>query len=210
MTCVIKDTSPALDAVIKLLSVLNLTDNDRTVIATKLLSDIGEPRGGACAANTVDLQTSSSLSVDAEPADAKSSAVPKISSSITPTAAPTASVVTVVDNTGLSTAPAAPTIALPSVVTVVDDGDDVYDAIAEGCMLNAYKHVYFNVPLSSDAAQPLYYVTRGRKISVFSGWGNVGPKVLGVSRTIFGRVENIDQGIEALIAAIDAGTAVQV
>ncbi|KAG1818404.1 hypothetical protein EV424DRAFT_1540090 [Suillus variegatus] len=114
------------------------------------------------------------------------------------------------DNAGLSTAPAAPTIALPSVVTVMDDGDDVYDAIAEGCMLNTYKCVYFNVPLSSDATQPLYYVTRGHKISVFSGWGNVGPKVLGVSCTIFARVENIDQGVEALIAAIDAGTAVQV
>ncbi|KAG1729946.1 uncharacterized protein EDB91DRAFT_1252818 [Suillus paluster] len=121
-------------------------------------------------------------------------AVPNTSSSIPPAAAPMASVVT----------------ALPSVVTVVDDDDDVYDAIAEGCMLNAYKCVYFNVPLSSDAAQPLYYVTRGHKISVFLGWGNVGLKVLGVSRTIFGSVENIDQGIEALIAAIDAGTAVQV
>ncbi|KAG1800651.1 hypothetical protein EV424DRAFT_1545618 [Suillus variegatus] len=185
MTCITKDTSPALDAVIKLLSVLNLTDNDRAVLATKVLSDIAEPHGGACAANTIDLQTSSLLSVNAEPADAKSSA-------------------------GLSTAPVAPTIALPSVVTVVDDSDDVYDAIAEGCMLNAYKHVYFNVPLSSDATQPLYYVTRGHKIGVFSGWGNVGPKVLGVSRAIFARVENIDQGVEALIAAIDAGTAVQV
>jgi hypothetical protein len=111
----------------------------------------------------------------------------------------------------------------------VDDGDDVYDAITEGCMLNAYKRVYFNVPLSSDATQPLYYVTRGHKIGVFSGWyvfikfvlvmtftylhsgrGNVGPKVLGVSRAIFGRMENIDQGIEALITVIDAGTAVQV
>ncbi|KAG2751547.1 hypothetical protein P692DRAFT_20726964 [Suillus brevipes Sb2] len=77
-------------------------------------------------------------------------------------------------------------------------------------MLNTYKHVYFNVPISSDAANRLYYVTRGRKIGVFSGWGNVGPKVLGVSRAIFGKVENIDQGIEALIAAIDAGTAMRV
>jgi hypothetical protein len=56
------------------------------------------------------------------------------------------------------------------VVTVVDENDDVYDAIAEGCMLNTYKHVYFNVPISSDAANRLYYVTRGRKIGVFSGW----------------------------------------
>jgi hypothetical protein len=45
---------------------------------------------------------------------------------------------------------------------------------------------------------------------VLSGRGNVGPKVLGVSRAIFGKVENIDQGIEALIAAIDAGTAMRV
>ncbi|KAG1732568.1 hypothetical protein EDB19DRAFT_1911960 [Suillus lakei] len=72
MTCVINNTSPALDAIIKLLSVLNLTDNDCTVLATKLLSDIAEPRGGACAANAIDLQISSSLSIDAELADAKS------------------------------------------------------------------------------------------------------------------------------------------
>lgn len=43
-----------------------------------------------------------------------------------------------------------------------------------------------------------------------SGRGNVGPKVLGVSRTIFAKVETIDQGMDALMAAIDAGTAARV
>lgn len=43
-----------------------------------------------------------------------------------------------------------------------------------------------------------------------SGRGNVGPKVLGVSRAIFAKVETIDQGMDALMAAIDAGTAARV
>lgn len=89
--------------------------------------------------------------------DADAIAVPPI----TPTAPPTAPIT-------LAAAP--PTAA--SVVTVVDENDEVYaaDAIAEGCMLNTYKHIYFNVPVSCDAANRLYYVTRGRKIGVFSGW----------------------------------------
>lgn len=64
-------------------------------------------------------------------------------------------------------------VASASVITVVDEGDDyteVQDAIVEGCILNIYKGVYFNIPASSEAAPPLYYITRGRKIGVFSGW----------------------------------------
>ncbi|KAG1792969.1 uncharacterized protein HD556DRAFT_1308993 [Suillus plorans] len=209
MTCVIterKDTSPALDAIIKLLSALNLTDDDRAVLVTSLLNDIAEPHGGGCAPNTVNLPTCSSLGDDPDPADAKSesdlslsttmSAVPNTTSPITLEAPPMVPIT-------LAAAP--PTVA--SVVTVMNENNEVYDAIAEGCMLNTYKHVYFNVTVSSDAVNHLYYITRGRKIGVFSGWGNVGPKVLGVSHAIVGKVENINQGIEALIAAIDAGTA---
>lgn len=42
-----------------------------------------------------------------------------------------------------------------------------------------------------------------------SGMSNVSPNVLGVSRAIFAKVETIDQDIDTLVAAIDAGTAAQ-
>lgn len=61
-------------------------------------------------------------------------------------------------------------VASASAVMVVDEGDDVQDVIAESCVLNIYKGVYFNIPASSEATPPLYYITRGRKIGIFSEW----------------------------------------
>ncbi|KAG1906245.1 uncharacterized protein F5891DRAFT_1182490 [Suillus fuscotomentosus] len=219
MTCIItetKDTSLALDAVVKLLSVLKLTDNDRAVLVTALLSEIAEPHGEARAQDAADSQTGSLFGNDDDEELAATTAgvpdtslattadIPDASSATTATVPDVSSSAAAIDST--------PTIAT-SVVTVVD-GDvssaEVEDAITEGCILNAYKGVHFNIPVSSDATPPLYYVTRGRKIGVFSGWGNVGPKVLGVSRAIFAKAETIDQGIKALMAAIDAGTAARV
>ncbi|KAG2133685.1 uncharacterized protein EDB93DRAFT_1107519 [Suillus bovinus] len=179
-----KDTILALDAVIKLLSVLNLTTNDRTVLANALPSDITEPQGEADAQDTADSPSGSSSGNDKEPAH--------------------------IESTTRAVVDSKPTVTF--VVTVMDkdvDLAEVKDVMAEGCILHTYRHVCFNILVASDAAPPFYYVTRGRKIGVFSGWGNVSPKVLGVSHAIFAKVETIDQGIEALMAAIDAGTAAQ-
>ncbi|KAG2069944.1 hypothetical protein BDR04DRAFT_1118757 [Suillus decipiens] len=204
MTCTIavtKDTSLALDTVIRLLLVLNLTTNDHTVLATALLSDITEPQGEADAQDTTDLPSGSSSGNDKEP--------------------------THIESTTRAVVDSKPTVTF--VVTIMDkdvDLAEVKDAMAEGCILHTYRHVCFNIPVASDAAPPFYYVTSGHKIGVFSGWylffvlvmtlaylvsgrGNVGPKVLGVSHAIFAKVETIDQGIEALMAAINAGTAAQ-
>ncbi|KAG1880058.1 hypothetical protein F4604DRAFT_1679178 [Suillus subluteus] len=217
MTCIItetKDTSLALgarhlffappDTVVKLLSVLNLTDNDRAVLVSALLSDIAKPHGEASAQDAADSQTGSSFgNNDDEDLAATTAAISDAGDATTVTVPDASSSATMV------AADSTPTVAT-SVVTVMDEDDgfsEVEDVIVESCILNAYKGVYFNVPVSSDAAPPLYYVTRGHKISVFSGWGNVSPKVLGVSCTIFAKVKTIDQGIEALTAAIDAGTA---
>ncbi|KIK33265.1 hypothetical protein CY34DRAFT_55060, partial [Suillus luteus UH-Slu-Lm8-n1] len=52
---------------------------------------------------------------------------------------------------------------------------------------------------------PFYYVTRGRYIGIFSGWDATGPKVLGVSRAIYHRVDSIEQGINIVKGAIDRG-----
>ncbi|KAG2108880.1 hypothetical protein DEU56DRAFT_920426 [Suillus clintonianus] len=60
-----------------------------------------------------------------------------------------------------------------------------------------------------DATPPLYYVTRGRYIGIFSGWDATGPKVLGVSRAIYHKVDSIEQGINIVKGAIDRGDASQ-
>ncbi|KAG2109147.1 hypothetical protein DEU56DRAFT_762469 [Suillus clintonianus] len=63
--------------------------------------------------------------------------------------------------------------------------------------------------LPIDATPPLYYVTRGRYIGIFSGWDATGPKVLGVSRAIYHKVDSIEQGINIVKGAIDRGDASQ-
>ncbi|KAG1844883.1 hypothetical protein C8R48DRAFT_678310 [Suillus tomentosus] len=57
---------------------------------------------------------------------------------------------------------------------------------------------------------PLYYITRGRYIGVFSGWDATGPKVLGVSRAIYHKVESVEQGAGIVRGAIERGEAAQV
>ncbi|KAG1726127.1 hypothetical protein EDD22DRAFT_850524 [Suillus occidentalis] len=202
------------------------------VLATTLLSDIPEPCGEGSAQDAADSPPESSSGhddveepshIDPVPTESLSaitsdvpctpSANPETVASVSDTSPSAASVPDVSPSATVAAVDLTLNVASASVVTVVDEGDDyteVQDAIAEGCVLNIYKGVYFNIPASSDAAPPLYYITRGRKIGVFSGWGNVGPKVLGVSRAIFAKVETIDQGMDALMAAIDAGTAARV
>ena len=59
------------------------------------------------------------------------------------------------------------------IVTVVDDVDhyaEVDAAITKGSILDSYMSVYFNVPVDPNPKDKVYYITRGRKIGVFSGW----------------------------------------
>lgn len=63
-----------------------------------------------------------------------------------------------------------PTVTSSVVMDKDIDLAEMKDAMAEGCILHTYRRVYFNVLVASDAALPYYYVTRGRKIGVFSGW----------------------------------------
>ncbi|KAG2743085.1 hypothetical protein P692DRAFT_20747339, partial [Suillus brevipes Sb2] len=73
-----------------------------------------------------------------------------------------------------------------------------------------YNGTYFNVPTNADGQAPLYYVTRGRYIGVFSGWDATGPKVLGISHAIFHKVDSVEKGISVVRGAIDHGDAMQV
>lgn len=132
---------------------------------------------------------------------------------------------------------AAPTLVVPAghVTLFVDyeenDSSDDEDAAAAATalvndsMLIHYRDTYFNVPV--EATPPFYYVTRGRYIGIFSGWwagfseflmssssflpcrDATGPKVLGVSRAIYHRVDSIEQGINIVKGAIDRGDASQ-
>jgi hypothetical protein len=72
--------------------------------------------------------------------------------------------------------PAAPAITTTTSIaptTIIDPTDGYADAdaaLAFGSILNVHKGVYFNVPLAPTDGITVYYVTRGRKIGVFSGW----------------------------------------
>ncbi|KIK34200.1 hypothetical protein CY34DRAFT_98431, partial [Suillus luteus UH-Slu-Lm8-n1] len=72
-----------------------------------------------------------------------------------------------------------------------------------------YNSTYFNLP-ATNAEGPFYCITRGRYIGVFSGWDATGPKVLGVSRGIFHKVDSIEKGMSIMRSAIDRGDAIQV
>ncbi|KAG1735742.1 uncharacterized protein EDB91DRAFT_1250370 [Suillus paluster] len=113
---------------------------------------------------------------------------------------------------------AAPTVVPAGNVTVYvdyeeyDSSDDEDAATAAAALANDstlihYRNTYFNVPV--DATPPLYYVTQGRYIGIFSGWDATGPKVLGVSRAIYHKVDSIEQGINIMKGAIDCGDASQ-
>lgn len=58
-------------------------------------------------------------------------------------------------------------------VTIILDSDDedaanAAQSLADDSTLCSYSGKYFNIPIEDKA--PLYYVTRGRYIGVFSGW----------------------------------------
>ncbi|KAG2739931.1 hypothetical protein P692DRAFT_20881457 [Suillus brevipes Sb2] len=129
-------------------------------------------------------------------------------------------------NVPSTTAPSAiPDVApglvyVPVSVTLFADSDEEQDStddedaanaassLADASKILLYCGQYFNVPLNEAA--PLYYITRGRYIGVFSGWDATGPKVLGVSRAIFHKVDTVEQGIAIVKRAIERGEAAQV
>jgi hypothetical protein len=64
-------------------------------------------------------------------------------------------------------------IAPTNLITITDETDGYANAdaaLAFGSILNVYKGVYFNVPIAPPDGVTVYYITRGRKIGVFSGW----------------------------------------
>ncbi|KAG1811604.1 hypothetical protein EV424DRAFT_1349622 [Suillus variegatus] len=94
----------------------------------------------------------------------------------------------------------------------LDDGEDSSDdggatnaamSLADDSTLQYYNGTYFNVPIEVKA--PLYYITRGRYIGIFSGWDATAPKVLGVSRAIYHKAESLEHGVGIVKRAIERG-----
>ncbi|KAG1825474.1 uncharacterized protein BJ212DRAFT_1474869 [Suillus subaureus] len=112
--------------------------------------------------------------------------------------------------------PAAPAITTTTSIaptTIIDSTDGYADAdaaLAFGSILNVHKGVYFNVPLTPTDGITVYYVTRGCKIGVFSGWNSVGPWVTSVSGALYAKAKTVNNGIETVITALKAGVAVKV
>ncbi|KAG1857805.1 hypothetical protein F4604DRAFT_1931310 [Suillus subluteus] len=64
--------------------------------------------------------------------------------------------------------------------------------------------VNYNVP-AADATGPFYWVTRGRRIGVFSTWQQTSSHVIGVSRASFSKVRSVAEGIQLMEEAIGRG-----
>ncbi|KAG1896976.1 uncharacterized protein F5891DRAFT_1192387 [Suillus fuscotomentosus] len=189
-----------LDSLIDILQGLSLYD--RKVISDALLPGTGQAVAEEHVANVTD-----TFSIDISAPAAKSSVA-----------------TTVIPSPPISAAPSGPsptTIAVPAsaLVTVLLDSEEEDSSVdkdaanaaaslAEDSTLLYYHGKYFNVPIEVKA--PLYYITRGRYIGVFSGWDATGPKVLGVSRAIYHKVESVEKGAGILRRAIERGEAAQV
>ncbi|KAG2037074.1 hypothetical protein BDR03DRAFT_1010998 [Suillus americanus] len=208
-------TSDTVAAVVMLLSALQLSSADRAELASSLLSDnLGvtstdpqaEPKSESSISRLLSDNLVASTDLQTEP---------KSESSITSNEEadddeePAAAITTTTNLTASINTSIAPT----NIITVTDETDGYANAdaaLAFGSILNVYKGVYFNVPIAPPDGVTVYYITRGRKIGVFSGWSSVGPWVTGVSGALYTKAKTVDMGIEIVITAIEAGAAVRV
>ncbi|KAG2134929.1 uncharacterized protein EDB93DRAFT_1107253 [Suillus bovinus] len=179
--------SVRLDGLIGILQGLAL--NDRKAISDTLLASIGQ-------------------------ADAKEPVANVMDASITNVSVPAPDT----PSPSISTAPSPTATAVPAFTPIVipvdsgegkdsSNGEDVDVSLTNGSTLCYHHGKYFNVPIEAKA--PLYYITRGRYIGVFSGWDATSPKVLGVSRAIYHKVESVEQGAGIVKCAIERGEAAQ-
>lgn len=158
-----------------LLSALQLSSANRAKLATSLLSD---NLGVASTDSQPEPKSESSISrllSDNLVASADSQPEPESESSISSDEVahddeePAAAITTTTSLTAAINTSIAPT----NIITIIDETDgyaNVDAALAFGSILNVYKGVYFNVPIAPPDGVTVYYITRGRKIGVFSGW----------------------------------------
>ncbi|KAG1794533.1 uncharacterized protein HD556DRAFT_1442721 [Suillus plorans] len=178
-------TKDTLEALMVLLSTLQLSSADCANLASNLLSE-NPDEGGA--SHAIDSQKS-----------ATKGCLPTTKGSLSTTE---------------GSSPIVATTVLTGMITVAVDAVDGYAevdaAVAAGSILNVHMGMYFNVPMDDKPGVTIYYITRGRKIGVFYGWNNVGPWVQGVSRALFTKVDSVDDGIDIVKSTIEAGVAARV
>ncbi|KIM66831.1 hypothetical protein SCLCIDRAFT_109344, partial [Scleroderma citrinum Foug A] len=67
------------------------------------------------------------------------------------------------------------------------------------CMYNSFV---YDIPLPSASGQ-LYLVTVGCQVGITAGWPATSPYVIGVSCTTYCKVNSLDEGVAAMVCAID-------
>ncbi|KAG2120541.1 uncharacterized protein F5147DRAFT_647026 [Suillus discolor] len=99
-------------------------------------------------------------------------------------------------------------------ITVIEQSHEFFakvaDAMADECFLYFYHGILYNMPVVANPSAPYYCVMRSHYIGIFNGWDNVAPKVQGVPRAIFSKVDSLEAGEEKLRRAIERGEAAKV
>ncbi|KAF8430757.1 hypothetical protein L210DRAFT_3508175 [Boletus edulis BED1] len=206
----VSNDNSALDGLVTLLRSLNLTQSDSetliSVLNERVLALSGPPR----------MVTSSPASRAGGQADlvAQPREFPVTTTNM-PTVSETGSPVTVaqhiqddedmdsLDPIIVNTSP----LRAPPTYLVIQPDDPSYSdacvAMADGCVLAQYHKTFYNLPPPPNPPPPFYCITRGRYIGVFSGWENASPKVQGVSRAIFTKVDMLELGEDQVHKAIE-------
>ncbi|KAG1785080.1 uncharacterized protein HD556DRAFT_1314529 [Suillus plorans] len=178
------------EALVMLLSTLNLSSADRAKLASNLLFDSADKD---LTSDTADSQTATAVSSVTGESLAENSiptfSVAKANSALTAAAKANSTPTVIVDG--------------------VDKGAEMDAALATGSVLNVYKGTYFNVPVDPKAGVNLYYITKSRKLGVFSGWNRTGPWVSGVRCALYAKTDSLEEGIAIVKSAIEDGTAVR-
>ncbi|KAG2144306.1 hypothetical protein DEU56DRAFT_754356 [Suillus clintonianus] len=180
---------------------IKLSSTERANLALNLLSE--NPDGGD-ASHAIDSQTESSISSDEEHKSTIEGSLPTIEGSLPTT-----------EGSLPTNADAVPTNMVTVAVDAADGYAEVDAAVAAGSILNVHMSVYFNVPVDNKPGVTIYYITRGQKSGCSTdgmfveslGRNNAGPWVQGVSRTLFAKVASVDDGIDVVKSAIEAGVA---
>ncbi|KAG9221452.1 hypothetical protein CCMSSC00406_0010143 [Pleurotus cornucopiae] len=76
----------------------------------------------------------------------------------------------------------------------------------------AQPGVQYHVPSAAEHARggQLYVVTRGLNIGIFYGWENVAPLVTGVSRAVYFTIDDVQEGHQRMLNAINNQSASRV
>ncbi|KAG1720354.1 uncharacterized protein EDB91DRAFT_1257018 [Suillus paluster] len=67
-----------------------------------------------------------------------------------------------------------------------------------------YRNIRYDVP-APNTSGPYYWVTCGRRVSIFSTWQQTSLHVIGVSRASFSKVRSLAEGMQLMNNAIDRG-----